>query len=138
MITTPLTPAELIAPCGINCRLCYAYIRSKKTCPGCRTGSPDKSSSCAGCKIKNCVKLAALGSYYCIDCEDFPCFLIKRLDKRYRTKYSAQPIQNLHLIRLDGIAAFLEKEDRQWACPHCGAILCMHRSECPSCGATWR
>ena len=138
MKTTSLTPPELIAPCGIDCRLCYAYIRPHKACPGCRAEGPAKPISCAACKIKNCPKLASLGSDYCIDCDDFPCFLIKRLDKRYRTKYSTQPIQNLHFIRLNGIAAFIEKEDRQWTCPRCGATLSMHKPNCLSCGFEWR
>lgn len=25
----------LIAPCGMNCQLCYAFQREKNKCPGC-------------------------------------------------------------------------------------------------------
>lgn len=30
--------ANLIAPCGMNCALCYAYQRHSKPCGGCREG----------------------------------------------------------------------------------------------------
>ena len=138
MKTIPLSPPEFIAPCGIDCRLCRAFTRPQQACPGCRAVGAGKSSSCATCKIKNCAKLAELGSDFCVVCQDFPCYLIKRLDQRYRTKYAAQPIENLHFIRLNGLAAFIEQEDRQWTCPHCGARLCMHKPQCGICGREWR
>ena len=28
-------PVKLIAPCGMNCRLCWGYVREKNSCPGC-------------------------------------------------------------------------------------------------------
>ena len=28
--------SELIAPCGMNCGICYGYLREKNKCPGCR------------------------------------------------------------------------------------------------------
>jgi hypothetical protein len=28
-------------------------------------------------------------------------------------------------------------EDVKWACPACGAMLCMHKPQCPACGYTW-
>ncbi len=27
---------SLIAPCGMNCGICLAYLRTKNVCPGCR------------------------------------------------------------------------------------------------------
>ena len=43
---------RLIAPCGMNCTLCYAYQRTKNHCPGCRTDDEQKAFSCTNCRIK--------------------------------------------------------------------------------------
>ena len=36
---------------------------------------------------------------YCYECDGFPCARVKRLDKRYRTKYEMSMIENLEYIR---------------------------------------
>ena len=48
---------ELIAPCGMNCGICMAYLREKNKCPGCRVIDINKSISVQKCKIKNCYEL---------------------------------------------------------------------------------
>jgi hypothetical protein len=129
--------STLIAPCGINCRLCYAYIRVKNHCPGCRGDDTQKMKSCLACRIKNCEKLVGGGFKYCYECDIFPCELVKHLDKRYRTKYAASPIANLNSIQENGIDQLVQSEEIKWTCPECGAILCMHKPECLSCGCRW-
>lgn len=131
--TTPL----LIAPCGINCRLCRAYVRSRRACPGCRVDTPVKSDACITCKIKNCEKLVNSNIEYCFDCEEFPCARLAHLDKRYRTKYETSPINNLLSIKEIGIGDFVENENKKWTCPECGAMICMHKPGCLSCGYVW-
>jgi hypothetical protein len=131
------TRPNLIAPCGINCRLCMAYIRDKNACPGCRGDDTTKSKSCVLCKIKNCEKIASGQSKYCFDCNDFPCARLVHLDKRYRTRYATSPIENLIYIKENGIKKFTGNENKKWACPACGSMLCMHRPQCPTCGYTW-
>jgi hypothetical protein len=132
-----LTKPTLIAPCGINCRLCHAYVREKNVCPGCRGDDTQKMKTCRNCRIKNCEKLVKDGFTYCYECDTFPCELVKHLDKRYCTKYGAQPIDNLIRIKTEGIERFVENENTQWTCPGCGAMLCMHKPQCRSCGYTW-
>jgi hypothetical protein len=127
----------LIAPCGLNCRLCYAYIREQNHCPGCRGDDAQKMKSCLACRIKNCEKLVEGGFKYCYECDTFPCALVKRLDKRYRTKYAASPIANLNSIQENGIDQFVEIEMTKWTCPECGTILCMHKPQCLMCGYDW-
>ena len=131
------TPINLIAPCGINCRLCLAYGREQNPCPGCRADDTIKRKSCVNCRIKNCDKLAAGNHRYCFGCDDFPCERITHLDKRYRTKYGTSPIANLQSIQSTGIRRFVKAEDERWACPQCGSMLCMHRPQCLSCGYLW-
>ena len=132
-----LTNPTLIAPCGINCRLCRAYIRDKKSCPGCRADDTGKAISCISCKIKNCAIMRNGHIEYCYQCEEFPCQRVKNLDKRYRAKYGTSVIENLKGIEHFGIFQFIENENKKWTCPACGALICMHHSRCLSCGYAW-
>ena len=129
---------ELIAPCGMDCRLCMAYIRERKACPGCRGDNLNKAKTCAACKIKNCVELANGNYAYCFSCDHYPCEMIKHIDKRYRTNYGMSMIENLENIRQSGIEDFVEQEKNRWRCPECGGTLCVHYAQCPSCDYTWR
>jgi hypothetical protein len=128
----------LIAPCGMNCRLCRAYIRDRKACPGCRGDDRLKSRSCSLCRIKNCEKLKDGTSPYCFSCERFPCAPLKSLDKRYGTRYGMSMIDNLRSIKKSGIRHFIRSEQEKWTCPKCATILCVHKPYCLSCGHAWR
>lgn len=130
--------STLIAPCGMNCRLCRAYIREKKACPGCHGNDKLKSKSCVLCCIRNCEIAKKTKLSYCFECEKFPCGGLNRLDKRYRTKYSMSMIDNLEHIKQFGIQNFIKNEKEQWACSKCGEILCVHKEYCLSCGYKWR
>jgi predicted RNA-binding Zn-ribbon protein involved in translation (DUF1610 family) len=129
---------ELIAPCGMNCRLCRAYIRDKKACPGCRGDDNHKSKACVTCKIKNCENIREGGVTYCFSCDSFPCARLIHLDKRYRTQYGMSMIDNLNNIEKVGIRLFIKEEAEKWACPECGEIICVHKPQCASCGYKWR
>ena len=135
---TKTFPVALIAPCGMNCRLCYAYMRDTNTCPGCRNDSGGKSKSVLACRIKNCGGTANAGLKYCFDCGGFPCARLKHLDKRYRTKYGMSMIDNLESIRKFGIRHFIRAEKEKWKCPKCGEMLCVHKPKCLYCQHTWR
>ncbi len=129
---------DLIAPCGMDCGLCMAYVRDKNRCPGCRAGDEGKSKSCLACTIRNCETLRSGESDFCsIDCERFPCPRLKRLDARYRTKYRMSMLENLQAIRNVGVEAFVVSEQERWACPGCGGLQCVHTPECVYCGLVW-
>ena len=132
------TDPTLIAPCGFNCRLCRAYAREKKACPGCWGNDTPKSKSCLTCKIKNCEKITTGELQYCFDCIDFPCAPLAHLDKRYRTNYGISMIDNLLSIEKIGLDNFVTNENKKWACPACGAMLCIHKPQCQVCGYRWR
>lgn len=138
---SPAIPIRLIAPCGMNCRLCWGYIREKNTCPGCRDlARPEsrKSRSRSGCVVTNCDFLAGSKNPYCSErCDRFPCSRLKQLDKRYRGKYGMSMLENLRRIGESGIRRFIRDEKAKWACPECGELLCVHRPECLSCGYKW-
>ena len=126
--------ARMIAPCGMNCALCIGHLREKNRCPGCndlkRATSP---TYCRQCRLRNCTEQGQ-ANRFCGDCAAFPCRRLRQLDHRYRTKYGMSMLANLEAIRTLGIRKFVAREKKKWACPGCGATLCVHRKECLRCG----
>jgi hypothetical protein len=122
--------SSVIATCGMNCGNCLAYLRVKNHCPGCRVSSIDNQVSCQNCIISNCIHLEKTNSKFCYECVKFPCTRMKQLDKRYRTRYNTSFIENLLMIKDNGIEEFLEFESARRTCPECGSVLCVHRQNC--------
>lgn len=122
---------ELIAPCGMNCCICIAFLREKNKCIGCRGSDKNKPVTITQCRIRICSKL---NSKFCYDCKDFPCGKLNHLDKRYRTKYHLSMIENLKAIQTNGIRQFLRQQAEIWKCPDCGKVICCHNGICYSCG----
>ncbi len=126
-----LSRTALIAPCGINCGVCLAFLRTSSRCPGCRVDDPRKPKTRTGCRIKTC---AARRGPFCIGCADFPCQRLQHLDRRYRTKYGMSMIDNLRRIEAVGVRRFAEEERVRWTCGACGATICVHKPSCLICG----
>jgi len=124
---------QLIAPCGMNCGICLAYLRDKNICHGCWAEDENKRNSCTKCSIKNCELLQKTDSKFCYECSKFPCARLKQLDKRYRLKYKMSMIENLLYIKKFGLANFEKKEATRWKCDTCGGIICVHRGICLEC-----
>jgi hypothetical protein len=124
---------SLIAPCGMNCGTCIAFLRDKNKCPGCRIYSADKAISIQRCIIPKCVHLDKTESKFCYDCEKYPCKRVKQLDNRYRTRYNTSFIENLAMIKETGIEKFLVFELKRRTCSNCGSILSVHRDHCIVC-----
>ena len=127
---------DLIAVCGMNCRVCVGYFgytmvgtKRKHTCPGCR--STDKI--CAFVK-KRCRKALKKDVNYCFECEDFPCEILEKLDRNYRKKYRMSTIDNLNSIKQNGMDKFLESEEEKYRCDECGGVICVHTDKCYECG----
>ena len=131
-------PTTLIAPCGMNCRLCRAYARDKKACPGCRGDDRGKPKTRVKCRIKNCEKMVQGKVRFCFDCDSFPCDRLNHLDERYRTKYGMSMADNLVHIKKFGIRYFIKNEKERWTCPECSQLICVHKPQCLSCGHRWR
>jgi len=127
---------SVIAPCGMNCGICSAYLREKNRCPGCRGEDEKKPKSCRNCAMKTCEELIRNNLDYCFSCAKYPCNRVQHIDKRYRTRYAMSMIENLENIRTLGVQEFLKNEKIRWACPACGGTVCVHSGKCPSCGET--
>ena len=130
---------ELVAPCGMNCNVCAAYLGAKhdarslgvrmRYCEGCRT----RKTPCAFLK-KKCDLLLKNEVEYCHECRDFPCDPLSAIDKRYKTNFRMSEIENLQRIRDEGIEVFLKSERAKWKCPECGGLICCHNGICFDCG----
>src|SRR3990172_2151588 len=129
----------LIAPCGMNCAVCSAYLGresdikasgiKKRYCAGCRRSD----RQCAWLK-KRCQLLVKGEVKYCNECPDFPCDRLRHIDQRYITNFRTSFLENLKNIQERGIARFLLQQEKKWKCPKCGGFICCHNGICYDCG----
>lgn len=105
---------NLVAPCGMNCGVCRAYLAYSRRIPKER----GKITHCAGCRIRNkqcayikenCEQLRHHEIQFCFECADFPCHRLRTIDQRYRTRYDYSLIGNLEEVKESGMAAFLQR-----------------------------
>jgi len=130
---------DRIAPCGMNCGTCSSYLAGTRDiriqgvrmpyCRGCRP----RNKSCAFLK-KQCRLLSEGTVTFCYECPGFPCERLVALDKRYRERYHMSMLENLALIKDQGMDAFLHKEAEKWRCSHCGGTISCHNGICFDCG----
>jgi hypothetical protein len=137
--------AELMAPCGMNCTLCSAYLagsvvsptgtRKMTTCAGCRP----RGKNCAFIK-RDCERLSGGTIGFCCECPTFPCEKLRKLDSSYRRKYSYSMIDTLQMIKDRGLEATLEEQRERYKCQRCGGVLCIHNGKCYHCDEvkSWR
>ena len=129
--------AEMIAPCGLDCNICSQALIEHDPCQGCNGPDDRKPEFCANiCGIILCRKRRENGNEYCDECPDFPCEDVMEKENRYTTKYPHResPLENLRMIREQGMAAFLEQEQQLWTCPGCDQPYSVHDRNCPHCG----
>ena len=125
-------PERMIAPCGMNCMVCYVHLKKKKPCPGCRQQDDATPEHCRKCKIKDCA--FEKGVDLCIECISFPCSVIKRLDKSYQKRYRVSLVENAARIKAVGAKQFLYEEKEKWTCPVCNGVISLHDRVCSECG----
>lgn len=123
----------MLAPCGINCTVCYVHLRAKKPCAGCRSNGDGMPQHCRVCRIKDCA--LGRGVEFCSECSEYPCKIIKRLDKSYRQRYQFSLIESALRLKADGAEVFLQDEQKRWICGYCGGLISLHDQICSECGA---
>ena len=104
----------MFAPCGMNCFVCYKHCYHKKPCLGCLNGDTGKPEYCRKCKIKDCVN--SKGVLYCFECADYPCKLIKNLEKSYNKRYQASLMDNSKFVREQGLEKFMKEQKERYTC----------------------
>jgi hypothetical protein len=122
----------MLAPCGMNCGVCYVHLKKKKPCLGCWGQDDSKPEHCRKCKIKTCA--SGQGIDFCFNCSTFPCAIIKRLDKSYRQRYQVSLIDNALRLKTVGAKQFLNEEREKWTCADCGGVVSLHDRVCSECG----
>jgi hypothetical protein len=105
----------------MNCGICRAYLREKNPCHGCYDAEQNLPPTRLNCKMRTC---AERKGKFCYSCNEFPCNRLKKLDKRYRTKYGMSEIENLEFIKAHGIRKFLEREHERWISDK--GVFCVH------------
>ena len=129
--------ADMIAPCGLDCSICKRALAETGRCAGCRGPNDNKPEFCSErCGIILCEKRKSNGYSFCDECPDFPCADVMEKETRYGSQYPLResPLENLRFIREAGMAAFLERERKQWTCSACGGVICVHTGVCVGCG----
>ena len=118
----------LVAPCGMDCAICMAFLRDTNRCGGCY--APDRRCN-KKCSISACEQVR---DRYHHTCTEFPCKRLRQLDERYRKKYGMSMIDNLETIRNQGIREFVRIERDRWTCKTCGGTIDVHHGRCAACG----
>lgn len=130
--------ADMIAPCGLDCSICSRAQIKDSPCPGCNGPDEHKPDFCANrCGIVLCEKRRENGYRFCDACPDFPCEDVMEKENRYTTQYPLREsvLENLRMIREEGMEAFLRRERQMWTCPECGSPVCVHTGICSGCKA---
>ena len=124
---------NMLAPCGMHCTVCYVHLamrKSGKRCQGCLNIDEGKPEHCRRCKIKTCAQ--SKGHTRCLECEDFPCKLVKNLERSYNKRYDESLVANSQCALEQGVERFLEMDRIKRTCP-CGGAISMHDKECSEC-----
>ena len=130
-MSTEKIDTAMFAPCGMNCLVCYKHCYHKKPCAGCLNSDIGKPEHCRKCKIKDCIK--GKGLSYCFECPDYPCKLIKNLEKSYNKRYQTSLMTNSEFVRQHGLERFMEQQKEKYTCSKCGGIISIHDRECSEC-----
>lgn len=123
--------ALFFAPCGVNCFVCYVHLKEKRPCNGCLGSDLNKPRRCIDCKIKKCVHSRKIN--YCFECTDYPCKIIKNLEKSYIARYNVSLIENCKTVKSLGVDRFQEQEKLKWGCTDCGGVISQHDGFCSEC-----
>lgn len=128
----------LIAPCGMNCSYCSAYLNYKYgqkgklrgKCSGCLPS--DKH--CAFLK-QRCELLKNKKIRFCFECNNFPCEQLLKLDRRYRKKHWLVSFSgNNRRIQEVGLGQFIKEQNKKWSCRKCKGPVSIQERECYQCG----
>ncbi len=131
--------SDLIAPCGMNCGICKAYLAYSRGvpyrkgevahCPGCLV----RNKNCAFVK-RDCEKLRRNQIRFCHECVDMPCHQLAKLDEYYVARYGMSMVANQKMMREKGMEDFLRSQAERYRCKSCGDVVSVHDGKCYACG----
>jgi hypothetical protein len=137
------SPADLIAPCGMNCAVCSRYLSyvnnlKRSQCPGCRPGNKTCAYLFAKCSGINGSRRGNSFAEFCFECDQYPCQSINRMDDRYRRNYEMSVRDNLERIKKIGVAQFAKEQDERYRCLQCSGLISVHNGKCFTCETVTR
>lgn len=121
----------MLAPCGLNCMLCYRHL-GKDPCPGCRARLDDLDSYKRKCVMRACV--LEHGYATCADCAERPCKRVKSFQKRYMDGYGVNLSAIAQSVQRAGAEAYLRADLEAHTCRDCGHLIDLHFGRCSGCG----
>jgi hypothetical protein len=130
-------PATLVAPCGMYCAVCSRYLAQRNglrrsRCPGCRLRNEPCAYLFGRCTGRNHAAKTGAAAF-CFTCDQYPCRVLRQVDRRYRENFGMSFLENLESIRAKGLPAFLAEQSRRHACPRCGELRSVHNGKCFRC-----
>ncbi len=75
---------------------------------------------------------------FCYECSEYPCKILKRLDKSYQMRYKESLVKKMSIIETMGMDYYLEKERERLKCSECGHELNLHDKICHMCSKNFR
>lgn len=133
-----LTP-DLVAPCGMNCGICKAYLAYSRGVPY----KKGEVSHCTSCLVRNkncafikrdCGKIRKNHIRFCYECVNMPCDNLTKIDGYYRARYGMSMVENQKMIQGKGMMEFLESQSEKYRCASCGDVVSVHDGKCYACG----
>lgn len=121
----------MLAPCGLNCMLCYRHL-GKNPCPGCRARIEEPDSYRYKCHMRACTM--ERGYFTCADCAERPCKRVKAFQKRYMDGYGVNLSAIAQAVQQAGAEAYLRADLTAHTCPDCGHFINLHFGVCSGCG----
>jgi hypothetical protein len=102
---------NFVAPCGLYCEECTAFLNSE--CGGCRSNKGLSEKYNKYCKIYQCSSDKNLK--ICVECKDFPCkfFDFFKAETLESSSWFIDVWHNMKQVREIGLTEFLTKK-RDW------------------------
>jgi len=102
---------NFVAPCGLYCEECTAFLNSE--CGGCRSNNGLSEKYNKYCKIYQCSSDKNLK--ICVECKDFPCkfFDFFKAETLESSSWFIDVWHNMKQVREIGLTEFLTKK-RDW------------------------
>lgn len=144
---------ELLAPCGLYCGVCGAYLATRTDNPKLRQGmaqvygcapedinclgclSDVRYKHCEDCAIRDCAQ--SKGYTGCHQCGEFPCDKIEALDAAFPDTPAGREVRRAIAAWRDlDDEAFAAAQEARWTCRSCGARLMRGQKICHQCRET--
>jgi hypothetical protein len=124
--------------CGVYCGACPVMLATRagkiddaQQCYGCKSLKP--TGFCTTCGIKTCAQHK--GIEFCHQCNELiTCGLMQKFVSDTQYPYGQCVLKNMQMIQEEGLAKWLERQDKRWRCKNCDAEHSWYHNACPQCG----